>query len=184
MSELEVELEEKPKPSHQDSGDSDAANQSNNEEQQLARNNNRFLDEDNTIDADVNVPTKHSGIPGATMNFVNSIIGAGIIGLPSALNKSGFFFGIFLMITISLMIDYGVRHLVKCGLKLRKKSYEETMQSVFGNPGFYAASIAIFGFAYGAMIVYHIVIGDTIPKIFQTLYPNSILCNRSLVVAL
>merc|ERR1719242_1347093 len=58
------------------------------------------------------------------------------------------------------------------------------MQHAFGNKGFYVASGAIFGFAYGAMVVYHIVIGDTIPKIFQTLTPNSILCNRPFVVTL
>ena len=82
------------------------------------------------------------------------------------------------------MIDYGVRHLIECGLKIRTTTYEETMRHAFGNKGFYFTTVVIFGFAYGAMVVYHIVIGDTIPKIFQTLYPDSILCNRPLVVAL
>ena len=100
------------------------------------------------------------------------------------INLAGFLFGIFLMIVVAMMVDYGVRHLVECGVKVRKQSYEEVMQHAFGNKGFYLASTAIFGFAYGAMIVYHIVIGDTIPKIFQTLYPESILCDRPLVVAL
>lgn len=88
------------------------------------------------------------------------------------------------MIAVAMMVDYGVRHLIQCGLKVRKTSYAETMQYAFGNKGFYMASAAMFGFAYGAMIVYHVVIGDTIPKIFQTVYPDSILCNRPLVVAL
>ncbi len=46
----------------------------------------------------INVQSKHSGIPGATMNFVNSIVGAGIIGLPYALYHSGFVLGIFLLL--------------------------------------------------------------------------------------
>ena len=200
MSELEVELEE-PKQAKQGSVESDDANQSNAEELVVLMSNNNKHDNnynnndrqqlsknisgrDHLDDGDVGVPTKHSGIPGATMNFVNSIIGAGIIGLPSALNKSGFLFGLVLMLVVAMMIDYGVRHLIQCGIKVRKTSYEETMQYAFGNRGFYAASAAIFGFAYGAMIVYHVVIGDTIPKIFQTLYPESILCNRPLVVVL
>eukprot|EP01083_Nonionella_stella_P014511 40731_1 len=172
-----IELQERADKPLTAKDDDDADNESNNDEHESH-------DRYRLDDGSVGVPTKHSGIPGATMNFVNSIIGAGIIGLPSALNKSGFCFGLFLMVLVAMMIDYGVRHLIECGLKVRRTSYEGTMQYAFGNAGFYMASTAIFGFAYGAMIAYHIVIGDTIPKIFQTMYPESILCNRSLVVGL
>eukprot|EP00485_Elphidium_margaritaceum_P006399 CAMPEP_0202707038 /NCGR_PEP_ID=MMETSP1385-20130828/19392_1 /ASSEMBLY_ACC=CAM_ASM_000861 /TAXON_ID=933848 /ORGANISM="Elphidium margaritaceum" /LENGTH=469 /DNA_ID=CAMNT_0049365653 /DNA_START=34 /DNA_END=1440 /DNA_ORIENTATION=- len=183
MAEIELQ-EEKVEPAGNPAADveSDETNNSNAEDRHLAKNSRSDLE--NYRDGDVGVPTKKSGIPGATMNFVNSIIGAGIIGLPGALNKAGFCFGLFLMLLVAMMINYGVRHLVECGLQVRKRSYEETMMHVYGAKGFYMASAAISLFAYGAMVVYHIVIGDTIPKIFQTISPDSILVDRTLVVFL
>lgn len=71
-----------------------------------------------------------SGLVGATFNFgtvelkisnflmgrkVNSIVGAGIVGIPFAINRSGFFMGILLLFLVAYLVDYGVRLLVKCG---------------------------------------------------------------------
>ena len=62
-------------------------------------------------------------------------------------------FGIVLLLVMPMIIDYGVRHLIECGVKARTKSYEATVQYAFGARGFYIASASIFGMAYGAMIV-------------------------------
>ena len=51
------------------------------------------------------------------------------------LYSAGFFFGIFLMLAVAVMIDYGVRNLIECGRKVRKNSYEDLMQHLFGNKG-------------------------------------------------
>ncbi len=39
-----------------------------------------------------------SSIAGSCFNFVNSIIGAGIIGIPYALDEGGFVLGLFLLL--------------------------------------------------------------------------------------
>ena len=46
-----------------------------------------------------------SSILGASFNFTNSIIGAGIVGLPSALNAAGFISGIALCVLVSVLTD-------------------------------------------------------------------------------
>lgn len=46
-------------------------------------------------------PLKKSGIFGASSNLVNSIVGAGIIGIPYALLQCGFVAGILLLILVA-----------------------------------------------------------------------------------
>ena len=106
--------------------------------------------------------TNKAGIPGCIFNYTNSIIGAGIIGLPYALKIAGFFYGIFLLIGVAILIDYGVRSLIECGLIKDKKDYELLVEYLFGKSGYYAVTIFMFLFAYGAMIAYHVVIGDAV----------------------
>eukprot|EP01084_Bolivina_argentea_P004688 8898_1 len=112
-----------------------------------------------------------SSIVGCVFNYTNSIIGAGIIGLPYALHIAGFYYGIILLILVSLLIDYGVRHLVECGVSKNKLDYELIVEYQFGKRGYYTVTLFMFLFAYGAMVAYHIVIGDTITPIVH--YANT-----------
>ena len=88
------------------------------------------------------------------------------------------------MILVALIVDYGVKEIVLCGVKVNKKNFEEIMEYSFGSKGFYASSISMSMFAFGAMCAYHIVIGDTITPIIVTLFPDSFLNNRQLIVFL
>lgn len=47
-------------------------------------------------------PKKKSGVPGACSNLVNSIVGAGIIGIPFALKESGLIAGVVLLVLVSV----------------------------------------------------------------------------------
>ena len=97
-------------------------------------------------------PTR-SGLCPATFNFINSIVGAGIIGLPFALKQSGFFAGLFLLFFIGYVTDYSVLLIVRAGVKADKRDYEELCEHSFGAWGFYLCSGSMFIFAYGAMLV-------------------------------
>ena len=111
-------------------------------------------------------------------------MGAGIIGLPYALYHAGFILGLFLLILVAWIVDYGVKQMVLCGVKVRKTNFEDVMEYSFGHKGFYAVAIAMSIFAFGAMCAYHVVIGDTITPIIATLFPDSFLNNRQLIVFL
>jgi sodium-coupled neutral amino acid transporter 11 len=53
-----------------------------------------------------------SSLLAASMNFTNSIVGAGIIGLPYALLQAGFFSGLILLILLTILVDFTVNLLV------------------------------------------------------------------------
>ena len=113
------------------------------------------------LDQETQVITNKNGIAGCIFNYTNSIIGAGIIGLPYALKISGFYYGVFLLVAVAILIDYGVRSLIECGLIKGKQDYELLVEHLYGRPGYYAVTTFMFLFAYGAMVAYHVVIGDT-----------------------
>ena len=63
--------------------------------------------------SNITLPKKKSGITGACSNLVNSIVGAGIIGIPFALSQSGLIAGIILLLLVSYFTDKTLRMLVE-----------------------------------------------------------------------
>jgi solute carrier family 38 (sodium-coupled neutral amino acid transporter), member 11 len=136
---------------------------------------------------------------GACVNFVNSIVGAGttscsspshhfstpsgIIGMPVAIRETGFFSGVFLLIAIGLLIDQSVIMLVQCGIKNNKNNLEELCFHLFGRRGYDAASFFMFLYAYGAMVAYMVIIGDTVPITLSYFFPSQEI-DRNLVILL
>ena len=55
------------------------------------------------LDSMLSLPKKKSGIPGASFNLVNSIVGAGIIGMPYAFRQSGLITGIVLLALVGFL---------------------------------------------------------------------------------
>ena len=51
--------------------------------------------------SNVSRPKRLSGIMGASSNLVNSIVGAGIIGIPYALRESGLVAGLLLLLLVA-----------------------------------------------------------------------------------
>ena len=54
-----------------------------------------------------------SSMFGASFNFVNSIIGAGIIGIPYALKLCGFYVGVLMLILVAVLVDKSVIMLIE-----------------------------------------------------------------------
>ncbi|KAI7908149.1 AAAP amino acid permease [Cokeromyces recurvatus] len=106
------------------------------------------------------------------LNMANSIIGAGIIGLPFAFKEAGFWTGIILLIALTLIVDWTVRLLMLNGKLAGRTTYQDLMEFAFGRPGLIAISIFQFAFAFGGMCAYCVIIGDTIPSVIRSLFPN------------
>lgn len=128
--------------------------------------------------------SKGSSIFGASFNFINSIIGAGIIGLPFAFENTGIFMGTILLYLVAVLVQYGVAGLVQRGAKAKCDNYEELCEKIIGLTGSRVLVFFMFLFAYGAMIAYLMVIGDTVPKVFTEIDAESILANRTWVILL
>lgn len=103
-----------------------------------------------------------SSVWGAASNFVNSIIGAGIIGLPFAMREAGLGAGVLLLIAIAFMTSFSVQLIVSMGLRVSVRDYEALCQHAFGPAGFVVITTAMFLFASGAMCAYLVILADTL----------------------
>ncbi|CAL1582464.1 unnamed protein product [Knipowitschia caucasica] len=127
-----------------------------------------------------------SSMLSASFNFINSIIGSGIIGLPYALNQAGLPFGLLLLVVVGFITDYTIILLIKGGNLSGTNSYQALVQSTFGLPGFFILSALQFLYPFIAMISYNITTGDTLTKVFQRIPgvgPSHILAERRFVIS-
>ena len=113
-----------------------------------------------------------SGMRSAFMNMANSIIGAGIIGQPYAFRQAGLAMGAILLVMLTIMVDWTIQLIVINSKLSGADSFQSTMQHCFGKPGLIAISIAQWAFAFGGMLAFCIIIGDTIPHVIEALFPS------------
>lgn len=116
-------------------------------------------------------PLIKSGLSGASANLVNSIVGAGIIGIPYALRASGLVAGVFLLILVSWLTDKSLRTIVGLAAfhpKLKNRdvrTFEDLASYPFGQAGVNFILLSMLLMAYGAMLAYLLIIKDTLPTI-------------------
>jgi sodium-coupled neutral amino acid transporter 11 len=116
-------------------------------------------------------PLVKSGLGGASANLVNSIVGAGIIGIPYAIKESGLLAGVILLVLVSWLTDKSLRVIVGLAAfhpKLKNKdvrTFEDLASYPFGQAGINFILFSMFLMAYGAMVAYLLIIKDTLPTI-------------------
>ncbi|KAL7559444.1 hypothetical protein ACA910_010002 [Epithemia clementina (nom. ined.)] len=121
--------------------------------------------------SNISMPNEKSYVFGSISNLVNSIVGAGIIGIPYAISNSGFVVGIFLLVLVSFMTDKTLRMMVEMATyhpKLRYygvRTYEDLARIPFGRLGSGLVLGGMLVLAYGAMLAYLLIIKDTVPSI-------------------
>ncbi|CAE6517984.1 unnamed protein product [Rhizoctonia solani] len=124
-------------------------------------------------------------------NMANSILGAGIIGLPYAVSQAGFVTGILLLVILAGVTDWTIRLIVRNAKLSGRTSYIDIMGHCYGSSGRAAVSFFQFAFAFGGMCAFGIIIGDTIPHVIRSIFPTlstvpvlSILTHRGFIVVL
>lgn len=116
-------------------------------------------------------------------NFVNGIVGAGIIGLAFAFESAGLWLGIAMLLGIAALTQFSVVLLVKTGVAADRPHFEHLCHHLFGPVGFYLTVFCMWTFAMGAMLAYLLLIGDTVPVVLLRLTGVAALGNRRLMVA-
>lgn len=101
-----------------------------------------------------------SSIFSVFLNFVNSIVGAGIVGLPYTLKQGGLAVTIGVIVLMAWLTDYSLRLIVRTAKFANVNTYEDLCEYCFGNMGFYLVSGSMFLFDFGAMLTYLIIMGD------------------------
>lgn len=113
-----------------------------------------------------------SGMRSAFMNMANSIIGAGIIGQPYAFRQAGMTMGIILLVSLTVIVDWTIRLIVINSKLSGADSFQATVQHCFGQSGLVAISVAQWAFAFGGMVAFCVIVGDTIPHVLEALIPG------------
>lgn len=108
------------------------------------------------------------------LNYINSILGSGVVGIPYALHKAGFGFGLFLLVTLAIVTDYSLSLLVKSANLAGVTSYQDLVHVAFGKPGFYLLTLLQFIYPFIAMISYNVIIGDTVTKVFKRVFARKL----------
>lgn len=106
------------------------------------------------------------------MNMANSILGAGIIGLPYAFRNSGVAAGIVMLLVLTVLIDWTLRLIIINNKYSSKTSYQDTVEFCFGNKGKILILLAQGLFAYGGAMAFCVIIGDTIPHVLKSFIPT------------
>jgi hypothetical protein len=63
--------------------------------------------------SNISMPKTKSGLIGASSNLVNSIVGAGIIGIPYAMRQSGIVVGLVLLVLVAYLTDKSLRIIIE-----------------------------------------------------------------------
>lgn len=131
-----------------------------------------------------------SGLKSAFMNMANSIIGAGIIGQPYAFRQAGLLTGVVLLVGLTVVVDWTIRLIVINSKLSGANSFQGTVEHCFGKPGLIAISVAQWAFAFGGMVAFGVIVGDSIPHVLEAIWPGlrdmsvlGLLADRRVVIA-
>ncbi|CAB4070029.1 SLC38A11 [Lepeophtheirus salmonis] len=135
----------------------------------------------------LNVAKHGSSTVKVSFNYINSILGSGIIGIPYAIRQAGLGAGIFLIFLIGWIIDYSLILMIKGGSMSGAKSYQELVYNSLGSVGYYILTALQFIFPLVAMVSYNIIFGDTVTKVIVGIFElpeDSIWNSRELLIFL
>lgn len=128
-----------------------------------------------------------TGLEFASFNYINSILGSGVIGIPYALHQAGFILGFLLLGFVALVTDYSLRLMVRSAHISGSFSYQGLMEAAFGQTGFYLLTVLQFVYPFIAMVSYNVVVGDTVTKVLIRVFGlsrSALLARRDFVVFL
>ena len=106
-----------------------------------------------------------STISQGVFNMTNTVVGAGIIGLPFALKEAGFWAGIGALIAMAVMTEMSLKLLMRSAIRARCDTYEALASAAFGRAGFWVVSMARFLFSGGAMLAFLMILADTVTSV-------------------
>lgn len=89
-------------------------------------------------------------------NLVNATVGAGIIGLPFAIARAGFFTGIFASIVVAVLAQIGLYMLIVAGQRVGIYKFALLVEYLLGRPGYHFLNFMICVQAGGGAVSYFI----------------------------
>lgn len=88
------------------------------------------------------------------------------------MKQAGLLTGVLLLMALTVTVDWTIRLIVTNSKLSGANSFQATMEHCFGKSGLVAISIAQWAFAFGGMVAFCIIVGDTIPHVMMALFPG------------
>ena len=107
----------------------------------------------------------HGGILATAISFTACSLGAGIIGLPGAINYTGLILGPLLLFIITAYTYYSISILIQAVERTGWKTYEDLAQGIINKKFKVLTCALIFLFSWGILSAYIVVIESVIRKI-------------------
>ncbi|XP_065880898.1 amino acid transporter AVT6A-like [Euphorbia lathyris] len=99
---------------------------------------------------------------GAVFNLSTTVVGAGIMALPSTVNQLGLIPGIIMIILGAMLTESSIFMILRFGKSSKLATYSGVVADAFGGPGRTLLQICIIINNLGLLIVYMIIIGDVL----------------------
>ncbi|KAJ2721045.1 hypothetical protein GGI07_004235 [Coemansia sp. Benny D115] len=106
-------------------------------------------------------------------NLTNAIVGAGVIGLPYAMQQTGVLVGVVLIVALAMAVDWTLQVLAVNSKLSGRQSYQELVEHCFGRWGLLANSLFQGAMAGGGMASFIVIVGDTLPHVLSALFPSA-----------
>jgi len=107
---------------------------------------------------------------GSVFNLSTTIIGAGIMALPAAMKVLGLTIGIASIIFLALLTHTSLDILMRFSRVAKAQSYGDVMGYAFGSVGRLVFQISVLFNNFGILVVYIIIIGNSILHLYHV-YP-------------
>jgi amino acid permease len=128
--------------------------------------------------------TRKGTILSSFYNLANTILGSGMLGLPYAFSKAGWFLGTFLLIFSAAIASFSLHLLSVCALTQSMPSSFHKVGATVLPKSSIAIDLAVAIKCFGVATSYLIVIGDLMPAVFEGESVPIIWTNRKLWISL
>ena len=141
---------------------------------------------DEVLDSDVEVPVTPDGLPidpnieqqdtdeqprtrrfATITNLVNSVLGAGILGVSNSMKGCGYIPACILIIAVAALNHFGSILTIKLQYRTKAEGFDDLAKKVIGRWGSLAVSISIMIFCYSCLVAYLVIARDNIISWFE-----------------
>ncbi|KAJ1720707.1 hypothetical protein LPJ53_004686 [Coemansia erecta] len=116
--------------------------------------------------------TSGASMVSSFFNLTNAIVGAGVIGLPYAMQQAGLVVGIIMIIVLAMLVDWTLQILALNSKLSGRRTYQGLVEHCFGRWGLLANSFFQGAMAGGGMASFIVIVGDTLPHVLGALFPG------------
>lgn len=114
-----------------------------------------------------------SSITEVTLNFINVVVGAGLLGFPYAAELSGYVSIVLISLFLIILTEYSIHILVQCGVSKGTDNYEDLVKKLFGSSGYIFILFIFVMYEFGTTLAYLIIIGDLSVDIYDSIFETN-----------